>query len=105
MSALKCLALLVLIVTGLFAIRSSNYRRSSRTARVVVRKPVAVVFAYAGFESIAQTAGEVKDSTRRLPKILLKGITVTALDLRLHVDRFVRRATRRATASEQFADG
>ncbi len=36
-------------------------------------------FAYAGFESIAQTAGEVKDSTRRLPKILLKGITVTAL--------------------------
>ena len=36
-------------------------------------------FAYAGFESIAQTAGEVKDSTRRLPKILLKGITITAL--------------------------
>ena len=36
-------------------------------------------FAYAGFESLAQTAGEVKDSTRRLPKILLKGITVTAL--------------------------
>ena len=36
-------------------------------------------FAYAGFESIAQTAGEVKDSTRRLPRILLKGITVTAL--------------------------
>ena len=27
-------------------------------------------FAYAGFESIAQTAGEVKDSTRRLPSIL-----------------------------------
>jgi amino acid transporter len=36
-------------------------------------------FAYAGFESIAQTAGEVKDSTRRLPKILLRGITITAL--------------------------
>jgi amino acid transporter len=36
-------------------------------------------FAYAGFESIAQTAGEVKDSTRRLPRILLKGITITAL--------------------------
>jgi amino acid transporter len=36
-------------------------------------------FAYAGFESIAQTAGETKDSTHRLPRILLKGITVTAL--------------------------
>ncbi|HET9712220.1 MAG TPA: APC family permease, partial [Pyrinomonadaceae bacterium] len=36
-------------------------------------------FAYAGFESIAQTAGEVKDSTHRLPRILLKGITITAL--------------------------
>ncbi|HEU0251930.1 MAG TPA: APC family permease, partial [Pyrinomonadaceae bacterium] len=36
-------------------------------------------FAYAGFESIAQTAGEVKDSTRRLPRILLKGIIITAL--------------------------
>jgi amino acid transporter len=36
-------------------------------------------FAYAGFESIAQTAGEVKDSTRRLPRIIVKGITVTAL--------------------------
>ena len=36
-------------------------------------------FAYAGFESLAQTAGEVKESTRRLPGILLKGITATAL--------------------------
>jgi amino acid transporter len=36
-------------------------------------------FAYAGFESIAQTAGEVKDSTRTLPRIILKGITITAL--------------------------
>ena len=36
-------------------------------------------FAYAGFESIAQTAGEVKDSTRTLPGILVKGITITAL--------------------------
>jgi amino acid transporter len=36
-------------------------------------------FAYAGFESLAQTAGETKDSTRTLPTILLKGITATAL--------------------------
>jgi len=80
MSALKCLALLVLIIPGLFVLRSENY------APFFTHGPsgfgaslLPLFFAYAGFESIAQTAGEVKDSTRRLPKILLKGITVTAL--------------------------
>jgi amino acid transporter len=80
MSALKCLALLVLIVPGLFMLRSENY------APFFTHGPggfgaslLPLFFAYAGFESIAQTAGEVKDSTRRLPKILLKGITITAL--------------------------
>jgi basic amino acid/polyamine antiporter, APA family len=80
MSALKCLALLVLIVPGLFVLRSENY------APFFTHGPsgfgaslLPLFFAYAGFESIAQTAGEVKDSTRRLPKILLKGITFTAL--------------------------
>ena len=80
MSALKCLALLVLIVPGLFVIDSANYTPfftyglSGFGASLLP-----LFFAYAGFESIAQTAGEVKDSTRRLPKILLKGITITAL--------------------------
>jgi amino acid transporter len=41
-----------------------------------------------GFESIAQTAGEVKDSTHRLPRILLKGITFTGVLLRVYFDRF-----------------
>mgnify|MGYP003694006875 CR=1 FL=1 len=36
-------------------------------------------FSYAGFESLAQTAGEVKDSTERLPRVFLKGITITAV--------------------------
>ena len=80
MSALKCLALLVLIVPGLFVLRSENYTPffthgwSGFGASLLP-----LFFAYAGFESIAQTAGEVKDSTRRLPRILVKGITVTAL--------------------------
>jgi amino acid transporter len=80
MSALKCLALLVLIVPGLFVLQSSNY------VPFFTHGPggfgaslLPLFFAYAGFESIAQTAGEVKDSTRRLPRILLKGITITAL--------------------------
>src|SRR5262245_501561 len=80
MSALKCLALLVLIVPGLFVLHSSNYTpflTHGWSGFGVSLLPL--FFAYAGFESIAQTAGEVKDSTRRLPKILLRGITITAV--------------------------
>src|SRR5207248_9399733 len=32
-------------------------------------------FAYAGFESLAQTVGEVSDSTRRLPRVFVRGIS------------------------------
>jgi amino acid transporter len=80
MSALKCLALLVLIVPGLFVIQASNYTpffTHGLSGFGISLLPL--FFAYAGFESVAQTAGEVKDSTRRLPRILLKGITITAL--------------------------
>jgi amino acid transporter len=80
LSALKCLALLVLIVPGLFFLQSSNYTPFfTRGWSGFGASLLPLFFAYAGFESLAQTAGEVKDSTRRLPKILLKGIIVTAL--------------------------
>ncbi|HET6972678.1 MAG TPA: APC family permease [Pyrinomonadaceae bacterium] len=80
MSALKCLALLVLIVPGLFVLHSENYVPFfTHGPSGFGASLLPLFFAYAGFESIAQTAGEVKDSTRRLPKILLKGITITAL--------------------------
>ena len=79
MSALKTLALLVLIVPGLFVLHSSNYVPFfTHGASGFGNSLLPLFFAYAGFESIAQTAGEVKDSTRRLPRILLKGITFTA---------------------------
>lgn len=80
MSTLKCLALFVLIVPGLFVIQRENYSpfvTHGFSGFAVSLLPL--FFAYAGFESIAQTAGEVKDSTRRLPRILLKGITITGL--------------------------
>ena len=80
MSALKCLALLVLIVPGLFVLDSSNYTPFfTHGVNGFGASLLPLFFAYAGFESIAQTAGEVKDSTRRLPRILLKGIIITAL--------------------------
>ena len=80
LSALKCLALLVLIVPGLFVLQKANYTpffTHGPDGFGVSLLPL--FFAYAGFESIAQTAGEVKDSTHRLPRILLRGITITAL--------------------------
>ena len=79
-SALKLLALLVLIVPGLFVIDFSNYTPFfTHGASGFGASLLPLFFAYAGFESLAQTAGEVKDSTRRLPRILLIGITITAL--------------------------
>jgi len=80
MSALKLVALLVLILPGLFAIKTGNYTpfvTHGWTGFGASLLPL--FFAYAGFESLAQTAGEVKDSTKRLPRILLIGISFTAL--------------------------
>jgi amino acid transporter len=80
MSALKCLALFVLIVPGLFFIRSENYTPFvTHGLTGFASSLLPLFFAYAGFESLAQTAGEVRDSTRRLPRILVNGIIVTAL--------------------------
>jgi basic amino acid/polyamine antiporter, APA family len=80
MSALKCLALMVLIVPGLFVLKASNYAPFfTHGLSGFGASLLPLFFAYAGFESLAQTAGEVKDSTKRLPRILLIGITITAL--------------------------
>ena len=80
LSTLKCLALIVLILPGLFVLKPENYVPFfTRGADGFGVSLLPLFFAYAGFESIAQTAGEVKDSTHRLPRILVKGITVTAL--------------------------
>ena len=79
MSALKCLALLVLIVPGLFVLKYENYTPFfTHGVSGFGASLLPLFFAYAGFESIAQTAGEVKDSTHRLPRILVRGITITA---------------------------
>ena len=80
MCALKGVALLVLIVPGLFAIHRTNYVPFiTHGFKGLAASLLPLFFAYAGFESLAQTAGEVKDSTRRLPMVLLIGISATAL--------------------------
>src|SRR5215475_3205652 len=80
MCALLGVSLLVLIVPGLFAIRAGNYQPFiTHGVRGFLASLVPLFFSYAGFESLAQTAGEVKDSTRRLPVVFLQGISAAAL--------------------------
>jgi basic amino acid/polyamine antiporter, APA family len=69
-----------LILPGLFVLKAENYSPffthgwSGFGASLLP-----LFFAFAGFESIAQTAGEVKNSTQTLPRILVIGISITSL--------------------------
>jgi amino acid transporter len=75
MCALLGLSLVVLIVPGLFAIRFDNYRPFfTHGAGGFAAALLPLFFAYAGFESLAQAAGEVRDSTSRLPRVFIRGI-------------------------------
>ena len=79
MCALLGLSILVLVVPGLFAIHPANYEPFiTHGPAGFAASLIPLFFSYAGFEALAQTAGEVKDSTRRLPIVFLKGITAAA---------------------------
>ena len=80
MCVLLGLSIFVLVVPGLFAIRTANYTPFfTHGAPGFASSLIPLFFSYAGFESLAQTAGETKDSTRRLPLVFLRGISATAL--------------------------
>src|SRR5438128_4076635 len=81
MCALLGVSIFVLVIPGLFAIHPANYSpfiTHGTTGFALSLAPI--FFSYAGFESLAQTAGETKDSTLRLPLVFLKGVTATALN-------------------------
>lgn len=80
MCALLGVSIFVLVIPGLFAIHPANYSPFiTHGARGFALSLAPIFFSYAGFESLAQTAGETKDSTRRLPMVFLKGVSATAL--------------------------
>jgi len=80
MCLLLGLSIIVLVVPGLFAIHRENFSPFfTHGPKGFALSLIPLFFSYAGFESLAQTAGETKDSTRRLPLVFLRGITVTAL--------------------------
>lgn len=75
MCALLGVSLVVLVVPGLFAIEPANYQPFlTHGYGGLAASLIPLFFSYAGFESLAQAAGEVKDSTKRLPMVFLKGI-------------------------------
>ena len=80
MCAVLGVSIFVLVSPGLFAIHPANYSPFiMHGAKGFALSLAPIFFSYAGFESLAQTAGETKDSTRRLPWVFLKGVTATAL--------------------------
>jgi len=80
MCVLLGLSIFVLVIPGLFAIHPANYSPFiTHGVNGFALSLAPIFFSYAGFESLAQTAGETKDSTRRLPMVFLRGITATAL--------------------------
>src|SRR5947199_7501213 len=79
MCALLGVSIFVLVIPGLFAIHPANYSPFiTHGAKGFALSLAPIFFSYAGFESLAQTAGETKDSTRRLPMVFLKGISAAS---------------------------
>src|SRR3989440_7449556 len=80
MCVLLGLSIFVLVIPGLFAIHTANYSPFvTHGVNGFALSLAPIFFSYAGFESLAQTAGETKDSTRRLPLVVLRGISATGL--------------------------
>src|SRR5438067_617654 len=80
MCVLLGLSIFVLVIPGLFAIHTANYSPFvTHGVHGFALSLAPIFFSYAGFESLAQTAGETKDSTRRLPLVFLRGISATGL--------------------------
>lgn len=73
-------SILVLVLPGLFAIERESYAPLfPHGAKGFLRALPPLFFAFAGFEVIAHTAGEVKDSRDRLPRAFLVGILTTTV--------------------------
>ncbi|HWP41927.1 MAG TPA: APC family permease [Blastocatellia bacterium] len=82
-------AIVILVVPGLFAIELSNFSPLFPYGFRVTSTPEGDVgflaalpplfFSYAGFESLAQTAGETREARRSLPMVFINGILISML--------------------------
>ncbi|HEX9793614.1 MAG TPA: APC family permease [Planctomycetota bacterium] len=79
MCAVLGVAIAVLVVPGLFAIEPARLQPLlPNGVSGLARSLPPLLFAYAGFESLAQTAGETRDPAS-LPRVFVRGILGTAL--------------------------
>jgi len=87
MFVLLCVAVVILILPGLFAIDWKNFSplfpfgfwatNTPEGERGFLAALPPLFFSYAGFESLAQTAGETKEARRSLPVIFINGILIS----------------------------
>jgi len=80
MCAVLGVSLVVLVVPGLAAIDPGRYRPFFTGGAAGFGAALSpLFFAYAGFEALAQTGGELRESRARLPGIFVRGIAATAV--------------------------
>jgi APA family basic amino acid/polyamine antiporter len=77
MFAVLIAAIVLLVVPGLFSVEGDNLSPFLPFGfdGVLAALP-ALFFAYAGFEALAQTAGETREARRSLPLIFVRGVVV-----------------------------
>ncbi len=80
MFLIMMIAILVLVVPGLFTINLDYYHPLLPFGWSGVFKAMApIFFAYAGFEAIAQLGGETKEPEKVLPRIFILGVLASAI--------------------------
>lgn len=78
MSAILLVAIVILIVPGLFSVNLSNYQPMLPNGiDGFISILPSLFFAYFGFEQLAQAGGEIKDPQKSLPKTMLRGVLIT----------------------------
>ena len=76
------ISIFILVVPGIFAINFSYYDPLfPKGMKGVLSAMPMLFFSYAGFESLAQVAGETKNPTKTLPEIFVKGVLAKAGDV------------------------
>jgi amino acid transporter len=80
MLGILIVSILVLVIPGIFAIDMKYYDPllPKGIGGLLAAMPM-LFFSYAGFETLAQVAGETKDPTRTLPMIFVKGVLLSVL--------------------------
>lgn len=74
------ISIFILVIPGLFAIDLSYYNPLlPKGIKGLLSAMPMLFFSYAGFESLAQVAGETKNPTKTLPEIFVKGVLVSVL--------------------------